>query len=119
MVTGMEIIQSQDKTPPFCIVCDEAMMTRQPHRDARSHSSQPGFHLHANVGGGGQTYNNFRGFRYFILFVCEATGHVWVRLSKKKTDALPLFRISSIFFIDNKAFGFTFSILILVSLTRI
>lgn len=44
------------------------------------------------MGGGGQTYTTFRGFRYFILFVCEATGHVWVRLLKKKSDALPTFQ---------------------------
>ncbi len=55
MVTGMEIVQSQDKTPPLCTVCVEAKMTLQPHRDARPHSSQPGFSLHADVGGGGQT----------------------------------------------------------------
>ena len=92
MVTGMDILQSQDKTPSLCTVCVEAKMTRQPHRDARPHSSQPGFRLHANVGGGGKTYTTFRGFRYFILFVCEATGHVWVRFLKKKSDALPAFQ---------------------------
>ena len=92
MVTGMEIVQSSDKTPPLCKVCIEAKMTRQPHRDARTHSSQPGFRLHADVGGGGQTYTTFRGFRYFIIFICEATGHVWVRFMKQKSEALSIFQ---------------------------
>lgn len=60
-------------------------MTRQPHREPRSHSTTAGFRLQADVGGGGDTYATFRGFRYFILFVCEATGYVWVRFLKKKS----------------------------------
>ena len=92
MATGMEIVQSSDKKPPLCTVCIEAKMTRQPHRDTRPHSSQPGFRLHADVGGGGQTYTTFRGFRYFIIFICEATGYVWVRFMKKKSEALCIFQ---------------------------
>lgn len=67
-------------------------MTRQPNREPRSHSTTAGFRLHADVGGGGDTYATFRGFRYFILFVCEATGYVWVRFLKKKSEALLAFQ---------------------------
>lgn len=51
-----------------------------------------GSRLHADVGGGGDTYATFRGFRYFILFVCEATGYVWVRFLKNKSEALLAFQ---------------------------
>lgn len=92
MVTGIEIVESSDKTPPLCKVCIKAKMTRQPHRDARPHSFQPGFHLHADVGGGRQTYTTFQGFCYFIIFICEAAGHVWVRFMKRKSEALSIFQ---------------------------
>ena len=92
MVTDMEIIESQDKPPPLCTVCIKAKMTYQPHRDVRPHSSQPGFRLHADPGRGGQTYATFWGFRYFIIFICKATGYVWVRFMKKKSEALSIFQ---------------------------
>lgn len=86
------VITPSSSTLPFCSVCVEAKMTRQPHREPRSHSTTAGFRLHADVGGGGDTYATFRGFRYFILFVCEATGYVWVRFLKKKSEALLAFQ---------------------------
>ena len=67
-------------------------MTQQPHRDERPYSSQPRFCLNANVNRGGRTYTTFRGYRYFIFFICKATGYVWVRFLKKKLDALPAFQ---------------------------
>ena len=44
------------------------------------------------MSGGGQTYTTFRGFRYFIIFICEATGYVWVRFMKKKSEARCIFQ---------------------------
>ena len=79
MVTNMEIVQSHDKTASLYTICVEDKITGQHHRDEKSHSSQPGFRLNANLGRRGQTYTNCRGFSYFIFFVGEATGHVWVR----------------------------------------
>ncbi len=67
-------------------------MTRQPHREPRSHSTAAEFCLHADVGGEGDTYATFQGFRYFILFVCEATGYVLVRFLKKKSEVLLAFQ---------------------------
>ncbi len=67
-------------------------MIQQPYRDERPNLSQPGFCLHADVDRGGPTYIIFPGYRYFILFVYEATGHVRVRFLKKKSDALPAFQ---------------------------
>lgn len=29
---------------------------------------------------------------YFILFMCEATGYVWVRFLKRNSEALPAFK---------------------------
>ncbi len=91
MVTGMEIVQSQNNTLLLYSVCIEAKMTRQPYRDVRPHSSQPEFCLHADVGGRGWTYTIIWGYRYFIFFVCEDIGHIRVRFLKKKLDALPDF----------------------------
>ncbi len=67
-------------------------MSRQPHREPLSHSTTAGFLLHADVGGGGDTYATVQGFRYFILFVCEETGYVWVRFLKRKSEALLAFQ---------------------------
>ena len=91
ITSGMVISPSTNKLP-FCSVCVEAKITRQPHRQPRTHTTIPGFRLHADVGGGGDTYATFRGYRYFILFVCEATGYVWVRFLKKKSEALAAFQ---------------------------
>ena len=76
MVMGMEITQSQEKMLPLCTVCVKAKMTRQLHQDAKTHLSQPGFCLYANVGGGEQTYTTFQGFYYFVLFICKAIDYV-------------------------------------------
>ena len=76
MVMGMKIVQSQNNTLFLCSVCIEAKITRQSHRDVRPHSSQPGFRLNADLRGGRQTYTTFWGYRYFIFFIYEATGHV-------------------------------------------
>lgn len=93
-------------------------MTRQPHREPRSHSTTAGFCLHADVGGGGDTYTTFRGFQYFILFVCEATGYVWGRFLKKKSEKLSLlFRIWSRYWNDSLEFESAFFIPTLENLT--
>ena len=91
MVPGMEIVQSK-YTPSLCSVCIKAKMTQQPHQYARPHLSQPGYRLHTDVGGGGQTYTIFKRYCYFIFFICEATGHIWIRFLKNKLDALPAFQ---------------------------
>ncbi len=91
ITSGMVITPSSSRLP-FCSICVEAKMTRQPHREPCSHSTTAGFCLHADVGGGGDTYVTFRRFRYFIFFVCEATGYVWVRFLKKKSEALLAFQ---------------------------
>lgn len=75
MVPGMEIVASKNRSFLYS-VCIKVRMIQQPHRDARPHSSQPGFRLHADVGKGGQTYITFRGYCYFLLFVYEATSYV-------------------------------------------
>lgn len=91
IVPGMEIIQSQN-TFLLCSVYIKAEMTQQSYWDVRLYSSQPRFCLHADISGGGQTYTKFQGYRYFILFICKATGHVWVQFFKKKSDTLPAFQ---------------------------
>lgn len=91
-ITSGMVITPSSCTLPFCSICVEAKMTRQPHREPRSHSTTAGFRLHADVGVGGDTYATFRGIRYFILFVCEGTGYEWVRFLKKKSEALLAFQ---------------------------
>ena len=118
IVTGMEIVQTSEKAPPLCKVCIEAKMICQPHQDARPHSSQPGFCLHANVGGGGQTYTTFQGFCYFIIFICKATGYVWVRFMKQKSEAFSIFQNLVTFIFRQHAIRICIFILILANLTE-
>ncbi len=59
LITGMEIVQSQNNMSSLLSVGIEAKMTRQLHRDARPHLSQPDFCLHADIGGGRQIYITF------------------------------------------------------------
>ena len=67
-------------------------MKRQPYRDARPNSVQPGFRLYADVGGGRRTYTTCRRYRQFIVSICKVMGHVWVKFLKKKSEALPAFQ---------------------------
>ncbi len=75
-ITSGMVISSFTNKLPFCSVWVKAKITRKPRRQPRMHTKIPGFRLHADVGGGGDTFAPFRGYRYFILFVCEATDHV-------------------------------------------
>ena len=62
----------------LCSVYIKAKITQKPPWYIRPYLSQPGFCLHINVDGERQTYVIFRGYCYFILFICEATNHVKV-----------------------------------------
>lgn len=59
-ITSCTVVTSSPIMLPFCSVCVEAKMTRQPHREPLSHSTAAGFRLHADVGGGGDKYTAFR-----------------------------------------------------------
>ena len=69
-ITSGIVISTFTNKLPFCIVCVKAKITRQPHRQPRTHKKFPGFWLHADIGGSGDTFGPFRGYRYFIPFVC-------------------------------------------------
>ncbi len=75
ITSGMVISPFTNKLT-FCSVFVKAQVTRQPHRQPRMYTKIPRFQLHADVGGSGDTFATLRGYRYFILFVCEATGFV-------------------------------------------
>ncbi len=68
-ITSGMVITTSFNTLPLYSICVEAKMTIQPHWEPRSHSTTVGFRLHADVGGGGDIFATFRGFRYFILFL--------------------------------------------------
>ena len=91
MTTGMKILPGSESLP-FCTTCVQSKMTRQPHRDPHIPSDVPGYRIHADVGESANVYTTWKGYKYFILFVCDATRVTWVRFMKKKSDALPLFR---------------------------
>lgn len=65
--------------------------------------------MHAYIEGGGNTYATFRGFRYFILFVCEETGCVWARFLKKISEALLAFQ--NLVFLLERQYGIQVCIL--------
>ena len=54
ITSGMVISPFTNKLP-FCSVCVKAKITRQPHRQPRMHTKIPGFRLHADGGGDGDT----------------------------------------------------------------
>ena len=58
-ITSGMVITPSFSTLPFYSICVEAKMTRQPHRQPRSHSTTAGFRLHADIGGGGDTFATF------------------------------------------------------------
>lgn len=62
-IASSMVVTSSPNTLPFCSVCIEAKMTRQPNREPRLHSTTAGFRPHADVGGGGDTYTTFRVWR--------------------------------------------------------
>ena len=91
MTSGMRIL-AEPAELPFCTVCVESKMTRQPHRDTHTPSDIPGYRIHVDVGGSANTYVTWKGYRYFMLLVDDATRVTWVRFMKKKSDVLTAFR---------------------------
>lgn len=91
MTSGMKIL-TESADLPFCTVCVESKMTRQPHRDAHTPSDIPGYRIHVDVGGSANAYVTWKGYRYFMLLVDDATRVTWVRFMKKKSDVLTVFR---------------------------
>ena len=55
MTSGMKIF-TESAVLPFCTVCVESKMTRQPHRDAYTPSDIPGYRIHVDVGGSANAY---------------------------------------------------------------
>lgn len=91
MTSGIKIFaESADLL--FCTVCVEFRMTRQPHFDAHKPSDIPGYRIHVDVGGSANAYVTWKGYRYFILLVDNATRVIRVRFIKKKFDVLMVFR---------------------------
>ena len=91
MTLDMKIL-SQPADLPFCSVCVESKMTRQPHHDTHISSNIPGHRIYADVGGSSSTYVTWKSYRYFILLVNNATHVTWFRFMKKKSDILNIFR---------------------------
>lgn len=71
MTTSIKILPGSGSFP-FCTTCVQSKMTRQPHRDPHIPSEVPGFRIHADVGGSANVYATWKGYKYFILFVCDA-----------------------------------------------
>lgn len=72
MTSEMKILAGV-KDLSACILCVQAKMTRQPHRDPHISSEILGFYMHLDVGGNANIYAIQKGYRYFALFVVDAT----------------------------------------------
>ncbi len=91
MTKGMDISFYKTLKLSFCESCFKGKMTCLPHRKPRVRTTRPGYRIHADVRGGGDTYISWRGYKYFFLAVCEATYFTFVKFMKKKSEALLVF----------------------------
>ncbi len=71
MTSGMKI-PAESADLPFCTVCVESKMTRQPHRNTHTPSDIPGYRIQVDVGGSSNAYVTWKGHRYFTLLVDDA-----------------------------------------------
>ncbi len=101
MTKGMDISFYKTRKLPFCEPCIKGNMTRQPHRKPRIHTTRPGYRIPTDVGGGGDTYISWGGYKYFFLAVFEATNFTFVQFMKKKSEALLIF-IHLVTFLDRQ-----------------
>ena len=91
MTKGMDISFYQTPKLLFCEPCVKGKMTRQPYCKPWVYTTRPGYRIYADVGGGGDTYISWKGYKYFFLAVCEATNFTFVKFMKKKSEALLVF----------------------------
>lgn len=91
LTSGMKTV-AESADLPFCTVCVESKMTRQPHPNAHTPSDIPEYHIHIHAAGSANAYVTWKGYRYFMLLVDNATRVTWVRFMKKKSDVLTVFR---------------------------
>lgn len=92
MTSGMKIL-AEPTDLPFCTVCTQSKIIRQPHRDAHTPSDIPGYRIHVDVEGSANAYVTWKGYyRYFVLLVDDFTRVTWVKFMKKKSEVLTIFR---------------------------
>ena len=87
----MEISFYKSPKVLFCEPYIKSKRTCQPHREPRVRTTRSGYRIHADIGGGGNTYVSSRGYKYFFLAVCEVTNFAFSKFMKKKSEALPVF----------------------------
>ncbi len=91
MTSGMKILARAEDLSS-CTMFIQAKMTRQPYRDSNISSEILGFRIHLDVGRSANVYATWKGNRYFVLLVDDATHVTWVCIMKKKSNLISVFK---------------------------
>ena len=76
----------------FYTVFVKSKMTRDPHCNAYTPSDIPGYRIYVDVGESANAYVTWKGYQYFMLLVEDVTQVTWVKIMKKKSNVLTVFR---------------------------
>ena len=81
-----------DEADKYCDVCQRGKFARPPvpKKSVGDRSAYPGLKWHTDVIGPFRADRH--GYKYVVNFVDDATGYIWARALKKKSDACEAFR---------------------------
>ena len=81
-----------DEADKYCDVCQRGKFARPPvpKKSIGDRSAYPGLKWHTDVIGPFRADRH--GYKYVVNFVDDATGYIWARALKKKSDACEAFR---------------------------
>jgi transposase InsO family protein len=95
MSDGLDIGEGDDsKELPSCDACQQGKLTAMYPREPMRRASEPFELVHSDIGGGGKLAPGVaRGHRYWITFLDDYTGMVWLYTMKARSDAITCFRL--------------------------
>ncbi|CAL9016186.1 unnamed protein product [Prunus brigantina] len=85
--SGLQCASDSPNSNPLCSACLQGKMHRLPFPIRHSRSENPFHTVHSDVWGPSH-YKSIEGYRYFVSFLDECTGYLWV---------YPLFNKSEVF----------------------
>lgn len=95
MSDGLDIREDQDQGElSSCDACQQGKLTAVSSKEPMQRASEPFELVHSDIGGGGKLVPGLgKGHRYWITFLDDYTGMVWLYTMKARSDAITCLKL--------------------------
>ena len=95
MSDGLDIREGDDQEElPRCDACQQGKLTTLCSKEPMQRASEPFELVHSDIGGGGKLCpGQGQGHRYWITFLDDYTGMVWLYTMKARSDAITCLKL--------------------------